>query len=207
MEVQVMQTHFRSLLLAAAGLLLFFSCTPIPTFTREPAGEAETLVIGQVLFDCQLTKTGSIPIGKYSYNVELQFEDASTGNIMDIKSVDPQGFFYFHNPGFSQVYLVGLYYEQYYAQPDIHKPPSGKLFDKETSKLATAGMTLDRKKRYAIQPHKVNNLGLLLWEGDMRSRSHHLAFNRNYSETRENFKKRYPQSRWNNQQWVEVRAE
>lgn len=193
--------------LAVTGLLLTASCVTTTTFTREPAGENETLVIGRILFDCQLTRTGSIPIGKYTYNVKLEFEDVATGRVLKLRTVDPKGFFYLHNPQGNQLRLIRLAYSQGFAQPDIHKKSSTKQFLKETSRGASTSMTIRWPATYTLQRGKVNNLGRILWTGDMSSRRHEYTYNQEYDKTRTTFAERYPKSLWIQKQWVNIRGE
>lgn len=192
--------------LAVTGLLLAASCVTT-TFTREPAGENETLVVGRILFECQLTRTGSIPIGKYRYGVKLEFEDVETRRILKLQTVDTKGFFCLHNPQGNQLRLIRLAYSQGLAQVDRHKKSSTKQFLKEASKGASTSMTPQHPPTYRVQRGKVNNLGSILWTGDMSSRRHNYTFNREYDETRKVFVERYPESLWIHREWVDVRSE
>lgn len=53
----------------------------------------------------------------------------------------------------------------------------------------------------------MNNLGLLVWSGNMRSRHHRIKSNQEYDETQAEFAERYPESLWNQREWVKVRGD
>ena len=67
-------------------------------------------------------------------------------------------------------------------------------------------MRLERGKFYELERNKVNNLGLILWEADMNSRSHSITSNAEYVPTRQAFAERYPESLWSQREWVELRG-
>ncbi len=197
-------------------LLLFFSlflssCAKSPTLRHEPTSADDTLLIGRILFHCQSTKVGSIPIGKYRYNVRLELEDEESGKTIKIRTVNSKGFFYIHNPPFSKFHIKRLSYEQYYAQPDYHKKSkskkSGKKKTKKTEKgkkKARSAVVLNNPNSYQLQKAKVNNMGYILWVGDMNSRKHDITTNQEYEETRAAFLELYPESLWNKKDWLKM---
>lgn len=193
--------------LLVTGSLLVTSCAATTTFVREPAGDGDTLVLGRVLFDCQLTRTGSVPIGKYRYGVELEFEDPDTGVLLKARGVDTEGFFFFHNPRSRRLRLVRLSYHSGLAQPELHpQARDTKRSPPKSSRGASAAMRPFRARTYEIRGNRVNNLGHLVWTGDMASRAHTITFNQEYAETRARFAERYPDSLWIRKDWVEIRS-
>ena len=192
---------------AFVGLLLATSCAAPTTFIKEPGEEAETLVIGRILLDCQRTRTGAVPIGKYTYNVRLEFEDVATGKILKVSTVDPHGFFYLLEPPTRQLRLIRLAYSQGFAQPDIHKKLSNKELNRQMHQEASTSMKFKRPATYAIQGGKVNNLGRIVWIADLNEGSHECTFNKEHDETRAAFVDHYPKSLWIQATWLNVRGE
>ncbi|MCP4399406.1 MAG: hypothetical protein GY801_19165 [bacterium] len=189
---------------AVVGIVCIVSCTPVPTFTREPQSEDDWLVIGQIELYCHLTRTGSLPIGHYSYGVKLEFVDMESRRVIRVTTVDPKGFFYFYNPGSSQFYLKKISYFQSHVQPELH--PQVNTSTSTTTDGVTASITPRKKIVYRIEKHHVNNLGYIEWRADMHWGEHEMNYNQAYAETQQEFAKKYPESLWNQREWVNVFA-
>ena len=193
-----------TLLTLFAIQLLLVSCVPSGQFKREPKSEAETLVIGRVLLYNQRYKAGSVPIGKFRYGVQLEFEDADTGKKITTKAIDSKGFFYLHNPSASKIRLMRFSYHSAVSQVEYHPKKGAK---KKQDKGATIAMKPNVKRLYELEAGKVNNLGYFEWTANMQNRTHNIKLDREYNETREAFTKRYPESIWNEKEWVTVPSE
>lgn len=188
----------------AAGFLCMVACVTVTTFTREPLAEDDCLVIGRVELDCYSTRTGSLPIGHYKYNVNLEFVDMESNRVMRVTTVDPKGFFYLYNPASSRFFLKRMHYTQYYVQPELH-PRKGEP-KKELPKSATASIEPERKIVFTLQQNKVNNLGFIEWRADMSDEKHEITYSQAYAETRQEFANKYPESLWDQREWVNVVA-
>lgn len=193
-------------LLTVVASLLLVSCAPSPTFVREPAGGAETLVIGRVLLENQHYKAGSVPIGNFERNVTLEFEDVDTGRKLTAKGVDARGFFFLHNPPAPRLRLVRFSFHSAVSQVEYHPEPGKKKKSVWKDKGATIAMVPKAKRIYEIEPGKVNNIGYFHWIANMQSRSHRIVSNQEYAETRQAFAERYPESLWNGKTWVKIRG-
>ena len=189
----------------AAGLLCMVACVTVTTFTREPLVEDDCLVIGRVELDCYLTRTGSLPIGHYRYNVKLEFVDMESNRMKQVTTVDPKGFFYIYNPESSRFFLKRMHYTQYHVQPELH-PQKGKPKIK-LPKSATASIKPKRKIVFTLQRNNVNNLGLIEWRANMRDGKHEVTHSQAHAETRQEFANKYPESLWAQREWVNIFAE
>jgi hypothetical protein len=193
-------------LLAVLLSLLVVSCAPTSMFIKEPKGEVETLVIGRVLLENQRYKAGSVPIGKFTRNVALEFEDVDTGKKLVSKGVDTRGFFYLHNPTTSRLRLVRFSFHSPTSQVEYHPKPGKKKKSIWKDKGATIAMIPKVKYVYEIALGKVNNLGYFHWIADMQTRSHRLISQHEYTETRQTFAERYPESLWNGKVWIQIKG-
>jgi hypothetical protein len=179
--------------------LFLMSCMSL-TFYEEPSSEQETLVIGRILFDCQNTQPGGVPIGEYTYNVELAFEDMDTGRVLESSSGD-KGFFYIRNPKGLRLRLIGLAYEQIGAETEGY---TEEELERSMEMLAIAVFQPVNPSVFEIRRNKVNNLGLIVWEGDMSMDTHTITTSLEYEETLATFMDRYPESLWIQKRWVEI---
>lgn len=195
------------LIFVTITLFILSSCLTTTTFRKEPLNNQDTLVIGRVLFHNTDTRPGKVPMGKYYYGVDLVFKDLNNRRHKYISTVDSKGFFYFYNPNFTHFELKEIKYKTSLVQGDYHNKERNKQIKKKI-KMAKASFKVSRSSNiwYEIEPNMVNNLGFIYWEGDTDSNRHNIEFNRDYDETKAEFIKRYPESLWNNAEWLDVRA-
>jgi len=137
--------------------------------------------------------------------VKLEFVDMESNRVIRVTTVDPQGFFYFYNPESRQFYLKKLSYSQFYVQPELH-PQVNPRQPKNTNGV-TVSISPRRKIVYRIEQHNVNNLGFIEWRADMHYENHEIKYNQGYEEAQQAFAQKYPESLWNQREWVNIFAQ
>lgn len=164
-----------------SGLLT--GCTS--TLTKvEPTKPEETLIIGRAEFNCSNSPRGHLSAGIYRTYLTLQFQNIETEENYTIYTEGENGFFIINNPSVNVIKL---------------KKITAKDFSGASAFLAPNDQNI-----YTLRKGKVNNLGLLACTADLVDSEYDQTFNAGYEDTMKLFSERFPDSEWNNREWVNI---
>lgn len=157
------------------AIFLIFGCA---TYS-EPKTENDKLLTGIIVHTGIGYKkySGATVNGIHKTGIEMTIKNVSTNEEFKIRT-KKNGLFYLHE------LPVGTYeIEDFYL-----KVSSGKAW-------ADTHSSPDNRLRFSIENGKVNNLGVINWDGKMREWTN-ISFNNSYNTVMKEFTSRFPKSNW-----------
>lgn len=171
-------------------LLIFVGSCATTKFVTEPDESTKTLLVGQIMLEA----SGFDPVlhvnGIHKSNIEIHFEDTSTGELIKLTS-RRNGYFYIVNPGAGKYRIIKVYTK-------IKSQTTGRQYTQ------TLWMTIRSEGNFNIANGKVNNLGLIHWIIDIDSDRWEWKVNAKYNDIITWFKESYYESSWIDREWINV---
>ena len=185
------------------GLIIISGCATTSKIS-EPTTADSTLLIGRIKLTCSNFPNYWHCNGEHTNGIVIDLRNVSTGEILTTKSKGADGMFYFNNPDVGEYEIIGYTIET-----------------KGGNMRATLRYLYDKGNRFKIKPNAVNNFSDISWSivfetvtekeysqkgatsitGTGSNDCYHIG---NYAEVNEWFKTTYPDSNWNNQNWLDV---
>jgi hypothetical protein len=164
-------------------IIVFLLSCATTKFYAEPDEASSTILVGQISL-----LTSEIPYGyeakdTYTKGIEIHLENMSTGEIKKLYSRG-DGYFFMINPEAKSYYLKKLYLHVY-----------------ETNYRWKFSCTFGHNVKIYIEDGKVNNLGFVRWHVNYKSQQQDVV-NYDYDARKAMFKEKFPESEWNNKEWV-----
>jgi hypothetical protein len=198
--------RLRSVFILSGILLVFISisggCATTPKIKDPPTPESG-LLVGRIKLTCT-DFPGSWGVnGDHTGGIEIYFRNVSTKEIISVKSSGEDGFFYILHPPEGGLILYDM-----------------KFVKKSARQTTTLPYRFEEVIGLGIKPSSVNNVGDIHWSNHAETReskeysqkgshatlhaesSHEFRFN--YKEVENWFKKTFPDSAWNDKNWVSV---
>lgn len=174
------------------SLLILLSGCATTTFVNESRGsgkELKTLVIGQIEVNLSKIGPGYMALeGTHRANIEITIENIATGEESTRLSKGQDGYFYMINPDHLRYKIVRI-----------------KVLEKRGNRKMW--YTIPLRKSFTISMNKVNNLGFITYMSVHRENEY--AFHQDFEghNMRGWFKETFPESKWNDKEWVDVNFE
>jgi hypothetical protein len=169
----------------------------------EPTTADSTLLIGRITLTCSHFPNWVHVNGDHTKGIAIDVINMSTREILTTSSKGGDGLFYFDNLDTGEYAIVGY-----------------SIITRSSNVEATFRYYYENGYKFIIKPNSVNNLGDISWVCEFetitdkeytQSASHtsakwssecsHIG---NHTEVKSWFKTTYPESSWNNENWVNL---
>ena len=188
--------------LSVIVLLIIGGCATTAKIT-EPATEGSTLLVGRIEVTCEDFAQMWNMNGKHTNNITIDLRNLLTSELISVRSRGADGIFFIDDPEYGIYTIEKFSYSAGGSRTTFH-----------------LGHLLNDGVIFAIEKNAVNNLGDIEWYAKCmekesreysRSASHytyevHTAhrYRQNFTELRSWFESTYPQSGWNDENWINV---
>ena len=174
----------KEIILAITLTALISGCTS--TLTKiEPTNSAATLIVGRAEFNCSNSPRKKLSVGSYQNGLIIQFQNIETKENFTIYTEGKDGFFFINNPSIKTLKLKKITVKDHFTGWSAFLAPNDQNI-------------------YTLKQGKVNNLGLLVCHVDLIDSEYDQTFNAGYDDTVKQFLERYPDSQWNNFEWINI---
>ncbi len=153
---------------------------------KDPVDANDTLIIGRVILRITESDNPELFKGDYRKLIKVHFKNLKTNEVTIINSKDRRGLFYLLNPESGDYQVTKITYKNVRG---------GKL-----------EILTKNKNIFTVKKGKVNNIGLLEFNSDLVKSEHENLFYRGFKRTRKRFEKKYPESKWNFNDWMIIKA-